>query len=122
MDWIVNPSKGDFVGRRSLGRADLVRPHRKQLVGLLPEDPEELLTEGTQLVWEESTSPPVPMAGHVTSSYRSATLGRTFALGLVEDGHARRGATIRAPLADRTVAATITAPVFYDPEGARRDG
>jgi sarcosine oxidase subunit alpha len=122
MDWIVNPSKGDFVGRRSLGRADLVRTGRKQLVGLLPEDPDELLPEGAQLVWDDAVAPPVPMAGHVTSSYRSETLGRTFALGLVEDGHARRGATIRAPLLDRTVAATISAPVFHDPEGGRRDG
>jgi sarcosine oxidase subunit alpha len=122
MDWIVNPSKGDFVGRRSLGRADLVRPDRKQLVGLLSEDPDELLPEGAQLTWGDAVASPVPMAGHVTSSYRSATLGRTFALGLVEDGHARRGATIRAPLPDRTVAATITAPIFHDPEGARRDG
>jgi sarcosine oxidase subunit alpha len=62
------------------------------------------------------------MAGHVTSSYRSPTLGRTFALGLVEGGHDRRGATIHAPLPDRTVATTITAPAFFDPEGTRRDG
>jgi sarcosine oxidase subunit alpha len=122
MDWIVNPSKGDFVGRRSLGRADLVRPDRRQLVGLLPDDPDELLPEGAQLVWDDAGGPPERMAGHVTSSYRSATLGRTFALGLVEGGHARRDETIHAPLPGRTVAASITAPVFYDPEGARRDG
>jgi sarcosine oxidase, subunit alpha len=122
MDWIVNPSKGDFVGRRSLGRADLVRPDRLQLVGLLPDDRDDLLPEGTQLVWDDAGGPPERMAGHVTSSYRSATLGRTFALGLVEGGHARRGETIHAPLPGRTVAASITAPVFYDPEGARRDG
>jgi sarcosine oxidase subunit alpha len=64
----------------------------------------------------------MPMAGHVTSSYRSAALGRTFALALVEGGHERHGETIRSPLADGTIAATITAPVLYDPEGARRDG
>jgi hypothetical protein len=27
-----------------------------------------------------------------------------------------------APMPSGTVAATVTAPVFYDPEGARRDG
>ncbi|MGZ8585992.1 MAG: 2Fe-2S iron-sulfur cluster-binding protein, partial [Actinomycetota bacterium] len=74
MDWIVNPSKGDFVGRRSLSRADLVRPDRKQLVGLLPEDPDALLPEGAQLVWEDTGRTPMPIAGHVTSSYRSAVL------------------------------------------------
>jgi sarcosine oxidase subunit alpha len=122
MDWIVNPSKGDFVGRRSLGRADLVRPDRKQLVGLLPEDPDELLPEGAQLVWADTGRIPTPMAGHVTSSYRSPGLGRTFALALVEGGHGRHGETILAPLGDRTVPATIAPPVLYDPEGARRDG
>jgi len=122
MDWIVNPSKGDFVGRRSLRRADLVRPNRKQLVGLLPEDRDDLLPEGAQLVWEDTGRIPMPMAGHVTSSYRSPSLGRTFALAVVDGGHARHGDTILSPLRDRTVAATITGPVFYDAEGSRRDG
>ena len=122
MDWIVNPSKGDFVGRRSLSRADTARPDRKQLVGLLSSDPEALLPEGAQLVLEEDGAIPMPMVGHVTSSYRSAPLGRTFALALLERGHERHGQTLFAPLGDRTVEATITAPIFYDFEGARRDG
>jgi sarcosine oxidase subunit alpha len=121
MDWIVNPSKGDFVGRRSLRRADLVRPGRKQLVGLLP-DHDEPLPEGAPLVWEDLGRPPMPIAGHVTSSYASPTLGRPFALALVEGGHGRHGATIHAPLGDRTVAATIAGTVFHDPENHRRDG
>jgi sarcosine oxidase subunit alpha len=122
MEWIVNPSKGDFLGRRSLRRPDLVRADRKQLVGLLPRDPNALLPEGAQLVWEDTGRIPMPMAGHVTSSYRSATLGRTFALGLVEGGHRRHGETIASPLDGGTIEAEITAPVFHDPGGARRDG
>ena len=35
MDWIVSRKKPDFIGRRSLARADMLG--RKQLVGLLPE-------------------------------------------------------------------------------------
>jgi sarcosine oxidase subunit alpha len=62
------------------------------------------------------------MAGHVTSSYRSAALGRTFALALLKQGRERIGDTVYAPLGDRTVAVTVTEPVFYDPEGTRRDG
>jgi sarcosine oxidase subunit alpha len=122
MAWIVNETKGDFVGRRSLRRVDLVRARRKQLVGLLTEDPEALLPEGAQVVWDDTGRIPMPMAGYVTSSYRSATLGRTFALALVEDGLAHRGDDVRAPLPGRSVAARIVPPVFYDPEGERRDG
>lgn len=124
MSWIVSTKK-DFVGRRSLSRPDTARPDRKHLVGLLPVDRAELLPEGAQLVTE--TTPldnggPVPMIGHVTSSYHSAALERTFALALVKDGRNRIGETVLAPLGDRTVRAVVTEPVFYDKEGARRDG
>ncbi|HZP90780.1 MAG TPA: glycine cleavage T C-terminal barrel domain-containing protein, partial [Actinomycetota bacterium] len=123
MDWIVNPSKGDFVGRRSLRRADLLRPDRKQLVGLLPSDPQALLPEGAQLVLEDVGRVPMRMVGHVTSSYRSAALGRTFALALLERGSERHGRTVFAPLPEGTIAATVTSPVFWDPEGVRlREG
>jgi sarcosine oxidase subunit alpha len=122
MDWIVNASKGDFVGRRSLARADTSRPGRKQLVGLLPDDRDALLPEGTQLVLEDTGRIPVPMAGHVTSSYRSPTLGRTFALAMLANGRAMHGRTVFAPLDGGTIAATVTEPVFYDRDGARRDG
>ena len=122
MDWIVNPSKGDFLGRRSLRRSDLVRSDRKQLVGLLPQDPTALIPEGAQLVLEDTGTIPMPMVGHVTSSYRSPRLARTFALGLLEGGHGMHGRTVYAPLPERTIAAKVTPPVFYDPEGERRDG
>ena len=122
MDWIVNLSKGDFVGRRSLRRSDVVRPDRKQLVGLFPEDPHALLPEGAQLVLEDTGQIPMPLAGHVTSSYRSPALGRTFALAMLAGGHAMHGRTVYAPLPEGTVACTVTSPVPYDPDGARRDG
>jgi sarcosine oxidase subunit alpha len=62
------------------------------------------------------------MLGHVTSSYRSAALGRTFGLALVAAGRDRIGQTLDAPLADRTVPVEVTDPALYDKEGARRDG
>jgi sarcosine oxidase subunit alpha len=122
MDWIVNLSKGDFVGRRSLRRADVVRPDRKQLVGLLPDDANALLPEGAQLVLEDTGEIPMPLAGHVTSSYRSPALGRTFALAMLAGGHEMHGGTVYAPLPEATVPCTVTSSVAYDPEGERRDG
>ena len=122
MEWIVSPRK-DFVGKRSYQRPDSGRPDRKQLVGLLPVDPEDLLPEGAQLITPDTPlTPPVPMLGHVTSSYHSAALERTFALALVKGGRQLIGRTVLAPLRDRTIAATVTEPIFYDPEGTRRDG
>jgi sarcosine oxidase subunit alpha len=114
--------KGDFLGRRSLRRSDTARPDRKQLVGLLPDNPDEVLPEGVQLVGELGGTPPVAMIGHVTSSYFGARLGRSFALALVEAGRSRHGEPVWAPLPDRIVAAHICPPVFYDPDGHRRDG
>ena len=122
MSWIVRKDDSDFVGRRSLRRADLLRADRKQLVGLVPLESQALLPEGAQIVAEDTGRIPMPMIGHVTSSYRSATLGRTFALAMVADGRGRIGTNVFAPLPNGTIEAQVTEPVFWDPEGARRDG
>jgi sarcosine oxidase subunit alpha len=119
MSWAVSRKKPDFLGKRSFSRPDTARADRRHLVGLLPTDPGALLPEGAQLVDERGSAAGV---GHVTSSYRSAALGRTFALALVTGGRDRMGQTVHAPLGDRVVAATITDPVLYDKEGTRRDG
>ncbi len=122
MSWIVRKDDSDFLGRRSFRRTDTSRPDRKRFVGLLPVDPRALLPEGAQVVVEDTGRIPMAMVGHVTSSYRSAILGRTFALAILERGHERHGQTVYAPLPEGTIAAVVTAPVFYDAEGARRDG
>ncbi|MFI7130939.1 2Fe-2S iron-sulfur cluster-binding protein [Nonomuraea sp. NPDC050153] len=123
MSWVVSKKKPDFVGKRSHARADTSRPDRKQLVGLLPDDHGFLLPEGAHLVASaELPEPPVPMLGHVTSSYRSSALGRTFALALLKGGQSRHGERLYAPVGDAMVPVTVTSHVLYDPEGARRDG
>jgi sarcosine oxidase, subunit alpha len=119
MGWIVRTDDSDFIGRRSLRRTDTGRSDRKQLVGLLSDD---LLPEGAQLVEEDTGRIPMAMVGHVTSSYRSATLDRPIALAMIERGRDRAGQTVFAPLPDHTIGAEIVPPVFVDPEGARRDG
>jgi sarcosine oxidase, subunit alpha len=123
MSWIVNVGKGDFIGKRSLVRSDNLREDRKQLVGLLTEDPSSVLPEGTQLLAEAAIpAPPAHMLGWVTSSYASGAAGRSIALALVERGRSLRGSTIYAAVDGETMPVVITDPVFYDPEGARRDG
>jgi sarcosine oxidase, subunit alpha len=122
MAWIIGKQKQDFIGQRSLARADLSREGREQLVGLLPDDPQALLDEGAQLVADPAELIPMTMLGHVTSAYFSPNLGRAFALALVQDGRARIGQKLHVPLLDRTVAVTVTEPAFFDQEGARLHG
>ncbi len=119
MDWIVSKKKGDFIGKRSLARADMERDDRKQLVGLLPKDPDALLEEGAQIVADPNQTIPMTMIGHVTSSYRSPELGRSFALAMVKEGRSLMDKTLYVPMFDRTIAVTVTEPVFIDKEGTR---
>ncbi|NMG00441.1 hypothetical protein GPA27_23970, partial [Aromatoleum toluolicum] len=76
--------------------------------------------EGAQIVLEKEIRIPMPMVGHVTSSYFSPTLGHSFALAVVKGGAQRMGQTVYLPMADgRVHAAEVVSPVFYDAEGAR---
>jgi sarcosine oxidase subunit alpha len=120
MGGMVSKTK-DFLGRRSLTRSDTAGSDRKQLVGLLTDDAATVLPEGSQIT-RSATLPalPVPMVGHVTSSYFSPTVGRPIAMAVVRGGLSRMGEKVYIPLVDgRIVAATICSPVFYDPEGKR---
>jgi sarcosine oxidase, subunit alpha len=123
MAWAVSKKKPDFIGKRSFSRVENQNPQRKQLVGLLPLDRVTVLPEGAQIVESDALpEPPVPMLGHVTSSYRSAELGRPFALALVKAGRSRIGETLHVPLGGALVPVEVTGSVLVDPEGARRDG
>ncbi|MFN3688852.1 sarcosine oxidase subunit alpha family protein [Salinarimonas sp.] len=116
---MVGRAKSDFVGKRSLARPDLVAPGRKQLVGIFTEDPDIVLDEGAQIVVDPGAPVPVPMIGHVTSSYRSETCGRSIALALVAGGRERVGERVFVTLARGFASARIVEPVFYDRSGER---
>jgi sarcosine oxidase subunit alpha len=122
LGWALSKTKDDFIGKRSLSRPDTVRKDRKQLVGLVTEDPQTVIPEGAQLVNDPKAPMPVPMVGHVSSSYFSACCGYSIALALVKGGHHRMGETVYAPLSNgRVIKAEITDPVFYDKEGAQQN-
>jgi sarcosine oxidase subunit alpha len=97
-------------------------PSRKQFVGLLTKDPTTVLEEGAQLVATPDQTVPMAPIGHVTSSYPSATLGHSIALGMLAGGRARIGETIYVPMPDGPVEVRVCKPIFYDPQGARLDG
>lgn len=120
MHWLLSKTK-DYVGRRSFARADTRRHDRKQLVGLLSVDGTSVLPEGAQLIEDPDTAAPVPLVGHVTSSYYSACLDHPIALGLLAGGHKRYGEVLYAatPKGD-PVQVTVVKPVFIDPQGDRQ--
>ena len=116
MSWAVSKKKEDFIGKRAMERADLTRPDRKQLVGLLTEDPNEVLPDGAHGVENGKA------IGHVTSTYFSPTLKRSIAMALINGGRSRFGEVIEISTAKKkTARAVICDPVFYDAKGERQD-
>jgi sarcosine oxidase subunit alpha len=124
MSWAVGMKKPfSFLGKRGMQRADCVREDRKQLVGLKTRDPQEVLEEGAQAVFDPKAVIPMPMVGHVTSSYWSPNCGHSIALGLIAGGHSKMGEAVFFPQADgRVIEAEICSPIFFDPEGVRQNG
>ena len=122
LEWTISKAKRDFVGKRSLVRPAMLSSGRKQLVGLLTDDPGLVLDEGAQIMGiPGSASGPGRPIGHVTSAYFSATLGRSIALAMLAGGRDRTGETLHVTTGDYPARAVVTAPVFYDPDGVRLD-
>ena len=118
MDWIVSKKKYDFIGKRSLYRSDTIREDRKQLVGLLTDDPKIVLEEGAQIV-EDTNLKPIEMLGHVTSSYYSPNLNKSIALAVVRGGKNMKGKKLFIPMENKTISVTVADPVFLDKENKR---
>ena len=122
LGWAVSKKKSDFIGKRSFARAENDRADRKNLVGLVPVDPNESIPEGAQIIDTDEVTLPMPMLGHVTSAYRSVALDTHFALALVKAGRDRMGQMLFAWSEGCVIAVTVTDAVLYDREGTRRDG
>ena len=118
MDWIVSKKKYDFIGKRSLYRSDTIREDRKQLVGIVTEDPREVLEEGAQIVADVSKKP-VEMLGHITSSYFSPNLNKSIALGVVKGGKNMLGKKLFIPMKNKIINVQVADPVFLDKENKR---
>ncbi|MCP5083213.1 MAG: sarcosine oxidase subunit alpha family protein [Alphaproteobacteria bacterium] len=122
LNWAVSKKKADYLGKRALDLPHLAAENRKELVGLLTEDPNEVLPDGAYAVSEVSEKLPMDMIGQVTSTYWSPTLNRSIAMALVKQGRAKMGQKITFPVADgKVVRAEIVDPVFYDKEGERQN-
>ena len=113
MSWIVNKNKPDFLGKRSLSRTHTAASRRRQLVGLLTDDPDTVLPEGAHLVEGHVRRVPAVTQGHVTSSYMSPNAKRSIAMGLVTNGLDRLGESLTAQLMDgQMIGVTLVKPDF----------
>ncbi len=119
MDWVIDTSKQDFIGKRSLEEARKsggVRPH---IVGLVPEDPEFVPPDGSPIIDPDEADEAKKMLGHVTAGGYSPNLGHAIALAQLQNGRERTDATVTISTVGRTVRARVTEPVFIDPAGER---
>lgn len=113
LSWAVSKKKADFLGKRGMAMPALADSSRRQLVGLLAADPNEVLPDGACVVEGQGES--ARIAGHVTSSYRSPTLGRSIAMALLERGRDRQGTTVSLEVGkDRRIDARVTGVEFLD--------
>ena len=119
MGWILSKSKPDYIGKRALEIRRAVTTRRRQLVGLLPDDPNELIDENAPITPDGRRE---KSEGFVTACVWSVVHNRVIALALLEDGRSRHGETIHIRRKHRVVTARVTAPCFHDAEGLRLRG
>lgn len=116
MGWAMSKKKPDYLGKRSVLLRRDAEGVRRELVGILPEDPNKQVPEGAPLTPEgrkEATE------GLVTACVWSVVNNRWVGLALLKNGHKRHGQTAHVRLKAEVIPVTITKPVYHDPECQR---
>lgn len=119
MGWAMARKKGDFIGLRSVLLRRASGQPRRELVGLIPEDPGADMPEGAPITPDGQR---IASEGLVTACVHSVSLGRRVGLALLINGRARLDEVVQVRLPERCIAARVVAPVFHDPEGLRMRG
>lgn len=111
----------DFVGRRSIMRAEGLRENRRELVGLEVTDGGDPLEVGAH-IQPADVEEPKASQGWVTSSVYSPTLNRPLAMALIEGGTKRLGEGVRLWSLGAWREARIADQRFFDPAGKQING
>ena len=125
LDWAIGKAEARFR-RQALARSGRTcsQPDRKQLVGLLTEDPAVVLEEGAQIAADASPVRGTPALGPrdlVLSERRARAARIALAHGARRPrAHRRDAATSRCRAAPSP--STVAEPMFYDTKGERLDG
>ena len=119
LDWAIGKTKKDFVGKRSLSRPDMLAANRKQLVGLLTDDPNVVLEEGAQITRKREPAGRLVRARacHLVLSRAPSSAARSR-WRWSRRACSRIGAKLLRADARRAIPVTVTAPIFYDEPGA----
>jgi len=117
---VIANKRSDFIGARSLQRAEDRRTDRRQLVGFETDDSEASVLPGAHVVTDSGSSQ--RSEGLVTSACHSPTLGKTIGLTLLEQGFERGGDGITLFDAGQLTSARVVDACFYDPQGERMRG
>lgn len=122
LDWAISKKKDDFLGKRSQQRTHMADPERWKLVGLETLDA-SVLPDGAYVLGQGRTANDQRATiGRVTSTYRSPTLKRGIAMGLVQRGPDRMGEIVEiGTLGSGAVRARIVDPVVFDKTGEKQN-
>ena len=113
MGWVMSKKK-DFIGKRSVELRRALKKSRRELVGILPENPDDTIPEGAPITPDGKK---VATEGFTTACVWSVLRKRWVGLALIEEGHSRHGETAFVRLKKRVIKVTVTAPIFHDPSG-----
>lgn len=116
MDRWIAWDKGDFVGRAAaLAERDCDGPARR--IAMLEVDATDADASGYEPVWQEGRR-----VGFVTSGGCGHTLGKSYALAMVESAAALPGTALSVHIVGQERSARVIAPSPYDPEGKAMRG
>jgi sarcosine oxidase subunit alpha len=116
MGWVMSQKKPDYLGKRSVALRRAGGGVRRELVCLLPVDPDRAIPEGAPLT---PGGQKLATEGLITACVWSVASNRWIALALLKNGRARLGETVHVRLLDEIIPSKVTAPVHYDPAGER---
>jgi sarcosine oxidase, subunit alpha len=116
LDWAIKLDKDDFVGKPELAWQQ-AQGSATTLVALQPVSRTTVPEEASQILQDDGR-----IAGRITSSRMSPTLGRSICLGQLEPSLAVPGTLVTVRLTDgQDIRATVIEGLAHvDPEGARQ--
>ena len=114
MDWLMSKKKMDYIGKRSVHLRRSLGKIRRELVGLLPNNPNDAIPEGAPITPHGKK---IATEGFTTACVWSVVNKRWVGLALLDNGHARHGEEAYVRIKDKIIKAKITKPVFHDADG-----